>query len=98
MPVPSSHTTGHPSLGIRPDRAVHRHIDTDTIPGCADVEAVVNGGGRTDTLHQTFTAFQREARAWVAARRQADGRLPDREAYRKQAIAILVALPVPAGR
>lgn len=58
---------------------------------------LIDDQGRTTTLHRTFTAFQQQARAWVAEEKTRTGRLPDREIYRRQAIAILESLPVPAG-
>lgn len=56
---------------------------------------LIDDQGNRTSLHQTFSAFQREVRAWVAEQRRANGRVPDREAFRRQALAILAALPAP---
>jgi hypothetical protein len=42
-----------------------------------------------------FSAFHAQARAWVATQQAATGRLPDREAYRRQSLAILAGMPPP---
>lgn len=56
---------------------------------------LIDDKGRKTTLYTTFAAFQQQSHAWVLEQKRRTGHLPDREAYRKQAIAILDALPTP---
>jgi hypothetical protein len=56
---------------------------------------LIDDQGGSTTVHQTFCAFQREARAWVADYFRIHGQVPDRESFRRQALVILAQLPTP---